>query len=234
MLRCVRFLTFLFFLAAALPANAIPIVHTVQPGGSGTATAQIAGTTTVLGSFTLPTITGTVTIESADQKITDFDLSFGSTALTAIHPGYGGYDRVQVNSLTLSPGPGYAATINTVIGTSTQMTVGPVAATSVYSSSDSTSVHPPANNVPLNFEAGSMTAIVTSGGATSIVLTGIPVALINPTALTLPSPETNNLIVLGQFTFSALAVPEPSTGALMFLGLSGLVTLGSRHRQRGR
>ena len=219
MLRCVRFLTFLFFLAGALPATAIPIVHAVQPGGSGTATAQNAGTTAILGTFVLPSITGTVTIESADQTITDFDLSFGSTALTAITPSYGGYNRVQINSLTLSPGSGYTATINTVTGPSTQMTVGPVAAASVYSASDSTSVNPPANNVPLNFQAGSMTAIVTSGGATNIVLTGIPVAVIDPTSLTLPSPETDNLIVLGQFTFSAVAVPEPSTGALMFLSL---------------
>jgi len=230
MLRCAHFLTSLFFLAWALPAGAIPIVHTVQPGGSGSATAQNAGTGATLGSFILPTISGTVTIDSSNQLITDFDLSFGSTSLNAITPSYGGYDRVQVDSLTLSPGPGYTASLIAVTGASTQMTVGPVAAASVYSASDSTAVNAPANNVPLNFEAGSMTAVVTSGSATDIVLTGIPVAVIDPTVLTLPSPETNNLIVVGQFSFSAVALPEPSTGVLMFLGLSGLVTLGSRRR----
>ena len=79
-----------------------------------------------------------------------------------------------------------------------------------------------------------MTAVVTSGGATSISLTGIPVALIDPGTLPLPSPESETLIVLGQFTFSATSVPEPSTGVLMVIGLTGILRLGSRHRTRAR
>ncbi|HIF96003.1 MAG TPA: PEP-CTERM sorting domain-containing protein [Myxococcales bacterium] len=38
------------------------------------------------------------------------------------------------------------------------------------------------------------------------------------------------MIVLGQFTFSAIALPEPSTGLLLGLGLATWLRLSTRYR----
>jgi len=207
-------------------AIAVPILYHVDPGGSGIATAQVASSPTPLGTFVLNNITGTVTIESTTLAITDFEFSFGSTGLTPLSPGYGGYDRVQIDSLMLSPGTGFGSTITSTVGPTSTMTTGPVDVSSLYSSQDSTGTNPPANNIPLSFTAPSMSAAVTSDGATSVSFTGVPIAVIDPTGLTLPSPETDNLVVVAQFSFGA-SVPEPSTGLLFGIGLAALA-LGRR------
>ena len=212
------------------PARAIPVLYTLQPGGSGVATAQVATSITPLGQFVLPSVAGTVTIDSTNQAVTDFDLSFGSTSFTDLTPGYGGYDRVQINSLVLTPGPSFSSTITSTGNGTAQMTLGPVAVASVFSAQDSTETFLDRTEVPLAFTATSMTAFVTTGGPTTIVLTGIPVARIDHTTLPLPVTESADLIALGQFSLSALAVPEPSPGMLLGLGIFAVLRIGSERR----
>ena len=202
------------------PARAIPVLYTLQPGGSGVATAQVATSITPLGQFVLPSVAGTVTIDSTNQAVTDFDLSFGSTSFTDLTPGYGGYDRVQINSLVLTPGPSFSSTITSTGNGTAQMTLGPVAVASVFSAQDSTETFLDLTEVPF----------VTTGGPTTIVLTGIPVARIDHTTLPLPVTESADLIALGQFSLSALAVPEPSPGMLLGLGIFAVLRIGSERR----
>lgn len=221
----------LCLLLPAFSGRAVPVLHTVQPGGSGTATAQATTSLTPLTTLLLPSISGTITIESTTQAITDFDLLFSGTGLSVLAAGYGGYDRMQIDSFRLSAGPGFASTITSNVGGSTQMAVTPVAAALVYSFQDSTGTFSAANSVPLNFAAPSMTAVVTEYGATNVVVTGVPVALLSPAQFTLAAPETDNLLIVGQFSLSAAAVPEPSTGILLGLGLAAGV-LQTRHRFR--
>lgn len=221
----------LFLLLPAVSGRAVPVLHTVQPGGSGTATAQATTSLTPLTTFLLPSISGTVTIESTTLAITDFNLLFGATNLSVLSAGYGGYDRMRIDSLSLSAGPGFSSTITSNAGGSAQMIVTSLAAALVYSFQDSTGTFTPANSSSLNFTAPSMTAIVTEDGATSIVVTGVPVALFNPALLTLAAPESDNLLIVGQFTFSASSVPEPSTGALLSLGIAAAL-FQARRRSR--
>jgi len=210
----------LCLLLPAVSARAVPVFHTVQPGGSGTATAQATTSLVPLANFVLPSTSGTLTIESTTRAITDLDLLFGATSLTVLGSAYGSYDRMRIDSLALSPGPGFSSTITHNTGGSSQMTVTSLAAELIYSFEDSSGSFAPANSVSLNFTAPSMTAAVTEDGATSIVVTGVPVALLNPAQFSLAAPETDNLLIVGQFTFSASSVPEPSTGALLSLGIA--------------
>ena len=210
------------FSLQASAALAVPILYTVSPGSSGTATATVTSQPTPLGTFPLGEVTGTVTIDSNTNAITGFSFSFGSTGLTAIHPGYGGFDQVAFDSLTLTPGAGFGTTITSSVGSTSTMTTGPVDVSSLYSAQDSTSTNPPASNIPISFTAASMSAAVTSSGATNVSFTGVPLAVIDPAGLTLPSPETDNLVVVGQFSFGAVAVPEPGAGILLGLGFAAL------------
>lgn len=216
-------------LAGSVPAHAAPIVWVIQPGGTATATAQVG--ITMVGVFNFSSIGGTVTLDSTTQALLDLDVTLGSTGLTALVTPYGGYDRVEVSSVSLGQGTGFSSSVPVNIGGTHQMHSGPVSVAAVFSAQDSTGTYSPVTGVPLNFEAITMTVLVTPNGPTFIQFTGLPVAVIDPTLLTLPVAEAHSLIAFGNFSFLGLPVPEPSGLGLLGLGIA-VVAAGSWRRVR--
>lgn len=186
-------------------------------------TLPISGTTVVWDSAGLPTGFGVGTLD-------DLEIVLPTSGPYTLLQNYGSHDTVTVESVVISPAPGYSTLASIPIGASQySVTSGSVDVVAYYSALDSTGVNAPVSNV-LAPISGTNTLV----GTIELVTGGLEIHINNALMGTLPGApfgETADLEITGDITWFgsvAAAIPEPSTGVLLALGLGMLAARRSR------
>ncbi|MFP6638922.1 MAG: PEP-CTERM sorting domain-containing protein, partial [Myxococcota bacterium] len=187
-------------------------------------TLPISGTTVVWDSDGIPTGFGLGTLD-------DFEITLPTSGPYTLLQNYGSHDTVTVESVIISPAPGYSTLASLPIGAAQySVTSGSLDVVAYYSAIDSTGANSPVLNV-LAPISGTNTLV----GTVQLVTGGLEIHVNNALMGTLPGAafgETANLEITGDITWIgsvAAAIPEPSTGVLLALGL-GLLA-GRRTRR---
>jgi hypothetical protein len=154
---------------------------------------------------------------SAPIGLTDFLITIPQSAFSLSSP-YGGYDDVVIESVTLTPGVGYATSGLSTGPFTFDVDGSPVQVDAVYSAMDSSGTNSPIMNAALPPFTTAFDGTVTTDLAV-IQLNGITIGQIPGSWV--PVPESSDLIVKGDITFFGV-VPEPATGTLVGLGLLGV------------
>jgi hypothetical protein len=216
-------------------AAAAPLTFTFT-FGTATITAS-TDSVPVLGSTTVD-LTGTfVVFDPAPggplvAELVDFAITAGPTSTISLSTPYGGYDQFVIESVTLSPGTGYATTGATGGLPIFDLDVGPIDIDAVYSASYSAGPPPP--------PASNVSIMATSSNLGATVLTDTMQLLMDGVTLfTLAGGdfgEAEDLVVkadiewFGTFT----PIPEPGTASLLALGLAAIGVRSRGQRLSGR
>lgn len=220
-----RFLTCVGLLVLlALPASAIPATFNFV-SGYAVVTAEKAVSLQQIVAPTLLALDGTyVTFDTAPIDLTDFEFTLPQSAVINMTNPYGGYDSFRVESASLQPGTPYSTLNGQMTGPNTfTFVAGFIDINGVYSAWDNNPAlpnPPPTLNAAVPFQDNSFVSGTVDTVSLTLEMTGITFAV-------LPGfffGESEDLRVKGDIFFFGLnPIPEPSTGALVGLGLAGLV-----------
>lgn len=159
-------------------------------------------------------------------SVSDFRITAPQSGTLPLSSAYGGFDRVVIESLMLTPGNGYSSSGTALSPTEFSLNSGPIMVDAVYSAFDSNNVNPPVSNIGLSFETNTLSSTVDTD-MVMFELTGLTLGFL-PGA---DFGESADLVVKGDVTFFGV-VPEPATASLMGLGLVCLAW--GRRRSRCR
>ena len=219
----------------ALPAFSAPVTYGFESGFINvqavrsddqslvfSETLPIDGSSVVWDSTGTPTGFGIGTLE-------DFFITAPSAGPFSLLQPYGSHDTVTVESVAISPSPGYGTLASIPLsGTQYSVTSGGIDVAAFYSATDSLGIAAPVNNVQAVI-VGTNNLV----GTVDLLTGGLIIHVNNALMGTLPGApfgETADLNITGDITWVgsvAAAVPEPSSGLLLGLGCT-LLAIGRR------
>ncbi|MCP4903661.1 MAG: PEP-CTERM sorting domain-containing protein [bacterium] len=204
---------------APAAAQAAPITYLVTDGS--VALTVFTGTTAI-GSSSSPTLSGTVTIDMANQSLDAVNILLAPNIGLSLTEPYGGYDEITIESASLTDAAGYSSTLTASDPGSFTVLGGPLGVSGTWGGTDSSSTNPPVGGIPIAYNVSSITAVVNS--APSIEINGVTLNALSGAGF----GEAEDLTVLANIVVTGLIpIPEPSTGLLFSLGL-GLLAARQR------
>ncbi len=216
-----------WLLAPPVTADASSIVFDILPGGTATGVASLGGSP--IADFVFSGMSGSVTLDSSTSELLQVDMTIGGSNLATLSTPYGGYDEFRIAASELDSTTGFSSSVVTETAGTFHMTTGPVTVETNWDRDDSTGVNL-ASVATSTFDPVDLLALATplAGGNALIQLKTI-LAVIDPATFSLVSPETQNLITVGDFSFEAAPVPEPAGLLLLACGVA-VVAAGGRRR----
>ncbi len=196
-------------LLTTVDAHAVPITHPVV---SGTAQIRVFVGATEIGSTNTTLLGGSVVIDHTAQSLDAVAITLGPNIPLSLSTPYGGYDNVVIENVSVSDGAGYTSTLLSSIGSTFQVSAGPLDVAGSWGATDSGGTNPPAANVPIGFSVPLLLAIVNG----SLEMNGVTLAAIDGT----PFGETEPLQILADLQIAL--VPEPGTAVLFGFSLAAL------------
>ncbi|MBI83303.1 MAG: hypothetical protein CMJ81_08920 [Planctomycetaceae bacterium] len=226
MLRSV--LVVVWLLTPPVTTDASPIVFDILPGGTATAFVSLGGST--IADFGFSGMTGSVTLDSSTSELLQVDMTIGGSNLVTLSTPYGGYDEFRIAATELDSSTGFSSSVVTETAGTFHMTAGPVTVETNWDRGDSTGGNP-ASVATSTFDPVDLLTLATplAGGNVLVQLNTI-LAVIDPATFSLASPETQNLITVGDFSFEAAPVPEPAGLLLLACGIAVVAATGRRRQ----
>ena len=217
-----------WLLAQSVTADASPIVFDILPGGTATGFASLGGSP--IADFVFSSVSGSVTLDSSTSELLQVDVMIGGSNSVTLSTPYGGYDEFRIAGGDLDSSTGFGSSVVTETAGTFHMTTGPVTVETEWDRGDSTGANL-ASIATYTFDPVDVLALATplASGNVLVQLNTI-LAVIDPAVFSLASPETQNLITIGNFSFEAAPVPEPAGLLLLACGVA-LVATGGRRRQ---
>lgn len=211
----------LLLLGLPVAARAVPITYDLT-GGSATIQVLVGGV--LIGTGASPTLSGSVTLDSATPSIEALDVTLAPNILMVLTTAYGGYDEITIETASVVSAVGFGPTNPPIASGSSYTTyTGPIDVTGSWGATNSSGTPAGVSGNAIAYQMTEMISVV--GPGTDVVITGVTLHSLDGATF----GEASDLTVVAVLNLFATPVPEPSSGLLAAWGLALLA--GARRRR---